>query len=127
MENSQILLNHGLTFLASATGIIVLIVGAFLAKLIYDLAKLTRNVDTTTTDLHTELKPTITELNETLHTVNNFVQSTDKQMGNFKDILERFIGSGNSAMEKAKKLSGGLLSGLVKGIGFAVKLFGKKK
>lgn len=33
---SQIALNQGLTFLAWATGIVIIIVGAFLVKLIYD-------------------------------------------------------------------------------------------
>ena len=78
METSQILLNNGLTFLAVATGIMLVVVGGFLIKLIIDLSKLAQNVDETTTVVRNELRPTLRELNESLHTVNDFMKSTDK-------------------------------------------------
>ena len=37
METSQILLNNGIAFLAIATGIMLVVVGGFLIKLIVDL------------------------------------------------------------------------------------------
>ena len=37
MEMSQIALNQGLTFLAWATGIVVIVVAGFLVKLLFDL------------------------------------------------------------------------------------------
>ena len=75
METSQILLNNGLTFLAVATGIMLVVVGGFLIKLIIDLSKLAQNVDETTTVVRNELRPTLRELNESLHTVNDFMKS----------------------------------------------------
>ena len=39
MESSQILLNNGITFLVTVTGVMFLIVGGFLIKLIIDLRK----------------------------------------------------------------------------------------
>ena len=56
METSQILLNNGLTFLAVATGIMLVVVGGFLIKLIIDLSKLAQNVDETTTVVRNELQ-----------------------------------------------------------------------
>ena len=40
IELSQVILNHGLTFLAVATGIVVIVVAYFLVKLIMDLTVL---------------------------------------------------------------------------------------
>ena len=73
METSQVLLNNGLTFLAIATGIMLVVVGGFLVKLIVDLSKLTKNVDETTSVVRNELRPTLRELNESLHTLNDFM------------------------------------------------------
>ena len=66
METSQILLNNGIAFLAIATGIMLVVVGGFLIKLIVDLSKLAQNVDETTTVVRNELRPTMRELNESL-------------------------------------------------------------
>ena len=40
IELSQVILNHGLTFLAVATGIVVIVVAYFLVKLIMDLTNI---------------------------------------------------------------------------------------
>ena len=87
METSQILLNNGLTFLAVATGIMLVVVGGFLIKLIIDLSKLAQNVDETTTVVRNELRPTLRELNESLHTVNDFMKSTDKGIDKMRDTV----------------------------------------
>ena len=52
MDNTQ--LYHGLTFLSYATGVIVILVGVMLVKLLFDLSKLTKNIDETTTIVKTE-------------------------------------------------------------------------
>ena len=64
MEMSQIALNHGLTFLAWATGVIVVIIGGFLVKLLIDLSALAKNLNETSNIVNTELKPTLKELNQ---------------------------------------------------------------
>ena len=53
METAQ--LYNGLTFLSYATGVIVILVGVMLAKVLFDLSKLTKNIDETTTIVKTEL------------------------------------------------------------------------
>lgn len=42
VEVSQVILNHGLTFLAVATGIVVVVVAGFLVKLLVDLSTLAK-------------------------------------------------------------------------------------
>lgn len=120
VEVSQALLNNGLTFLAISTGIIVLIVGGFVVKLLFDLSKLVQNVNVTTELLNTELKPTLKELNQALESVNKIVQNTGEGMGNVKLGLE-------NVLNRTKILSGNVIAGFLRGFGAVYSLFGKKK
>ncbi len=119
MDFSQVALNQGLTFLAWATGIILLVVAVFLIKLLIDLSTLAKNVNETSVMLNTELKPTLNELNETLRSVNTIIKNTDNNMDSIKGAVERTFG-------KTKAITGTLFSGLVKGFNTAWKMFAKK-
>lgn len=118
MELSQIALNHGLTFLAWATGIIVLVVGGFLVKLLIDLSALTKNLNETSNIVNTELKPTLNSINETLTSINGIIKSTDKGVGDFKSAI-------GSIIDKTKAVSGSVFGGLIKGFITVFKLFKK--
>lgn len=120
IELSQVVLNNGLTFLAVATGIIVIVVGYFLVKLLMDLSVLAKNVNETSILLNTELKPTLKELNETIHSVNTLIQGTDETVGNIK------TGIGN-ALTKTKVFSESLFGGFLKGFMTVYSLFSKRK
>ncbi len=116
---SQIALNQGLTFLAWASGIVIIIVGGFLVKLIYDLSKLSKNVNETALLLNTELKPTLKELNDTLHSINAIVKNTDQGVDSFKNAVEKIFG-------KTKVVSESIMGGIIKGFATVYKLFTKK-
>ena len=118
MELSQIALNNGLTFLAVATGIIILVVGGFLVKLLIDLSALAKNLNETSIIVNTELKPTLNSVNETLTSINEIIKSTDKGVGDFKSAVGKFV-------DKTKLVSGTLFGGLLKGFATAYKLFKK--
>ncbi len=126
METSQIVLNHGLTFLAVSTGAILIVVGGFLIKLLYDLSKLTKNVDETTSIVKAEIEPTLQELNKALKSINSIAQNADKQVGSLGKLIESAIGAGSLAFTKAKVFSGGLIKTITKGIVTLIKLFLKK-
>lgn len=126
METSQIVLNHGLTFLAVATGVILLIVGGFLVKLLVDLSKLTKNIDETTTIVKSEIEPTLKEFNNALKSINSIAQNADKQVDSLSKLFENVLGASSIAFSKAKQLSGGLIKGLVQGIVSIIKMFLKK-
>ncbi|MBP3820271.1 hypothetical protein J6G99_01345 [bacterium] len=119
VEISQALLNNGLTFLSVSTGIVVLIVGGFLVKLLFDASKLVQNAAQTTEILNTELKPVLTELNKTIKSFNGIVQNTGEGMSNVKLGLE-------SVLSKTKLLSGNILSGFLKGFLTVYSFFSKK-
>ncbi len=119
MEMSQIALNQGLTFLAWATGIIIIVVGGFLIKLLLNLATLTKNLNETSILINTELKPTLKEINQTLASVNAIIKNTDKGVDNFKLAVE-------SAFGKTKLLTETIFGGLIKGFIAAFKTFSKR-
>ncbi len=120
LELSQITLNHGLTFLAIATGFVVIITGGFLIKLLIDLSAFAKNINETSIILNDELKPTITELNKTLASVNALVQNTGEGMGNVKTGIE-------NAFSKTKLLSQNIFGGFLKGFMAMYSLFSRKK
>ena len=101
METSQILLNNGLAFLAISTGVMFVVVGGFLIKLIIDMSKLARNVDETTTVVRNELRPTLREVNESLHTLNDFMKSTDKGIDKMRDAMENVFGISSATFSSA--------------------------
>jgi len=127
METSQIVLNHGLTFLAIATGIILIVVGGFLIKLLVDLSKLTKNIDETTSIVKSEIEPTLQELNNALKSVNSIAQNADKQVGSLGKLIESTMGIGALAFTRARKLSGGLVKGFTQGLVSIIKMFLKNK
>lgn len=126
METSQIVLNQGLTFLAIATGIILIIVGGFLIKLLIDLSKLTKNLDETTSMVKSEIEPTLHELNDALKSINSIAQNANKQVGSLGKLLESAVGAGALVFTKAKNLSGGIVKTITKGLVTLIKLFIKK-
>lgn len=126
METSQIALNHGLTFLAVATGIIIVVVGGFLAKLIFDFTKLTKNLDETTSIVKSELEPTLQEVNNALKSINSIAQNADKQVDSISKLVENVLGVSAVAFARAKKLSGGIVKGLLQGLITLTKMCIKK-
>ncbi len=126
MDISQTFLSQGLAFLIISTGVMFIIIGGFLVKLLFDLSKLTRNIDETTTIVKSELKPTMQELNNTLKSINSIAQNADKQVDSLAKLFENVLGVGTLAFTRAKNLSGGLIKGFVKGLVTVAKLFLKK-
>ena len=118
MELSQIALNNGLTFLAWATGIVVLVVGGFLIKLLIDLSDLKKSLKETLVIVNTELKPTLNSINETLTSVNEIIKNTDKGVGDFKSAIGKIV-------DKTKTISGSVLGGMLNGFATVYKLFKK--
>jgi len=126
METSQIVLNHGLTFLAIVTGVAFVLITGFLIKLMIDTSKLVQNLDETTSIVKKEIEPTIQELNKTIKSINSIAQNADKQVNTLTKIVETLLGSSVLAFSKVRSLSGGLLKGFVKGLATVIKLFLKK-
>lgn len=82
-------LSQGLTFLAWSSGVFLIVIGLFTAKLLFDLSRLANSTRKTTDILHKELAPIMKNVAETTTTINNLVQSTNKKMDKLSDIYDK--------------------------------------
>lgn len=116
-------LNLSLTFLAYATGIIILLVGIMLTKVLFDLSKLTKNVDETVTIAKTELEPTLKNINKSVEIVSGIIINTDDKLKKIKSFLSKtplkLLGGLAKLTDKASK-------GFWSGLSAALKMFSKK-
>ena len=75
METVQ--LQQGLTFLIYSAGVMFIIIGIMLVKLLFDLSVLSRNVNETTTIIKTELEPTLKNINKSVEIVSGIIIKAD--------------------------------------------------
>ena len=121
METVQ--LYQGLTFLAYATGIIVVLVGIMLVKVLYDISHLTKNIDETTTIVKTELEPTLKNINKSVEIVSNVIIKADEGAKKVKEFLSK---TPLKLLGQITKLSGKAARGFFGGLCSAFKMFSKK-
>ena len=84
METAQ--LYQSLTFLAYSTGVIVILVGAMLIKVLFNLSKLAKNVDETATIVKTELVPTLKNINKSVEIVSGIIIKADESVNKVKEM-----------------------------------------
>ena len=116
-------LYQGLTFLSYSTGIIVILVGAMLVKVLFDISKLTRNIDETTTIVKTELEPTLKNVNKSVEIVSGMIIKTNASIQKVKDFLSK---TPLKLVGQISKLSGKAAKGFLGGLCSAIKMFAKK-
>lgn len=121
METAQ--LYQGLTFLAYATGVIVILVGAMIVKVLFDVSKLTRNIDETTTIVKTELEPTLKNINKSVEIVSGIVIKTDASIQRIRDFISK---TPLKLIGQISKISGKATKGFFGGLCSAFKMFAKK-
>lgn len=112
----------GLTILVYVTALVVIVVGGFLVKLIYDLSEFAKSAKSTSDLIQTELEPTLKELQETMTSIKSIANTADSNFTSVKDAVGRIIEKSSSIGTKFK----GMLSGIVKGVEFGLKLFRRK-
>ena len=79
-------LSQGLTFLAwTSTGLLI-VVGIFLVKLLFDCSKLLKNIDKNVVIVQNELEPIVKNISETTTTINNIVQTANGKISKFSNI-----------------------------------------
>ena len=116
-------LNNSLMFLAYATGVIVLLVGAMLAKVLFDLSKLTNNVDETVTIVKTELEPTLKNVNKSVEIVSGIIIKTDENIKKVKNFVSK---TPLKLLGSLSKLTGKASRSFWSGLSAALKMFSKK-
>ena len=116
-------LYQGLTFLSYATGVIVILVGIMLVKVLFDISKLTRNIDETTTIVKTELEPTLKNINKSVEIVSGVIIKTDENIQKIRSFLSK---TPLKLIGQISKLSGKAAKGFFGGLFSAFKMFAKK-
>ena len=116
-------LYQGLTFLSYATGVIVILVGVMLVKVLFDISKLTRNIDETATIVKTELEPTLKNINKSVEIVSGLIIKTDEGIQKVKSFLSK---SPLKLIGQITKLSGKAAKRFFGGLCSAFKMFYKK-
>ena len=122
---SETALHNSLIFLIYSTSIVLILVSVFLIKLLIDLSRFAKNINSTLDVLKAELEPTLSELKASLKSINSFVKSTDERVDTFKKALADTLGFGVTAVSKLKNISGAIINGAVKGFLTTYKLFSK--
>ena len=122
MEIGQ--LYQSLTFLAYATGAIVILVGIMLGKVLFDISRLTNNINDTADIVKEELIPTLKNVNKSVEIVSGIIIKADEGVNKIKDFIA------NSPLRILSKLStigGTVAKGFFGGLCAGLKSFGKKK
>lgn len=122
METS-IQLNNSLIFLAYSTGVIIILAGVMLTKVLYDLSKLTKNVDETVTIAKTELEPALKNINKSVEIVSGVIIKTDENLKKVKTFISK---TPLRLLSNLSKLSSRASRGFWNGLSAALKMFSKK-
>jgi predicted PurR-regulated permease PerM len=121
METAQ--LYQGLTFLAYSTGVIVVLVGIMLVKLLFDLSKLAVNINETTTIIKTELEPTLKNINKSVEILSGIIIKTDESIQKFRSFISK---TPLKLFGKLSSMTGKVTKGFFGGLCSAFKLFAKR-
>ena len=116
-------LYQGLTFLSYSTGVIVILVGVMLVKVLYDMSKLMQNINDTTSIIKRELEPTLKNVNKSVEIVSGIIIKTDENIQKMKNFLSK---TPLKLLGQISKLSGKATKGFFSGLYGAFKMFSKK-
>ena len=122
METTQ--LYQSLTFLAYSTGVIIILAGVMLIKVLFDLSKLAKNVNETATIVKTELEPTLKNINKSVEIVGGIIIKTDEGVNKIREIIKN---SPLNILGKLTSITGTVAKGFASGLCSAFKFFAKKK
>ncbi len=120
-------LSQGLTFLAWTGAGFLIVIGVFLAKLLFDLSRLTVSIKKSADIVHTELNPIMQNLNATAKTVNDIVQSTNQKVGKVTEAYDKASKVVVATVSKVAEVSGVALKEVAKGLFAGFKMMLAKK
>lgn len=116
-------LYKGLTFLAYASGIIIIIIGIMLTVVLFNITKLTKNINETTTLIKTELEPTLKNVRQSVEIVSSVIIKTNDGINKAKEFLSK---TPLKLLGQFAKITGKATKGFFAGLHSAYKIFSKK-
>lgn len=114
-------IDTGLIILIYSTVAILIIVGGFLVKLLFDLSKLAQTAQSTSEVIQNELEPTLKELKEAAGSLKSIASNADTNISGLKKAIS---GAFDTSFQVGQKMKG-LFGGLVKGMCVGMKMFKK--
>ncbi len=75
-------LTHGLVFLAWSSAIMIILIGVFVIKVLFDLSRLTNTMNDTANIVKNELEPTLKNVNDTVEIVSTRVKEANNIVTN---------------------------------------------
>lgn len=109
-------LETALIFLVYTSIIFLVLIGIFLAKLLYDFSDLMKSVKDVVAVVNNEIEPTLAELKKALDSINSIATSTDKHVSALKDTVSKGFEIAYNATSKLKGLTVTALGGLLAGV-----------
>ncbi len=70
-------LTHGLVFLTWTSAVMIILIGIFVIKVLFDLSRLTKTINSTAEIVKQELEPTLKNVNETVEIVSARVKEAN--------------------------------------------------
>lgn len=109
----------GLTFLSWASGILLIIAGVFVIKLVIDLSVLVRNLNKSAKVINNEIEPIMKNINESTTAINEVVQSVSGKVEKINKTYDKITDAFTGIATKAATASGVFAKSVLKGF-FAV-------
>ncbi len=100
-------LTHGLVFLTWTTAVMIILIGIFVIKVLFDLSRLTNTMNDTANIVKTELEPTLKNVNETVEIVSTRVKEANNIVTNVEDKVKEAARQGKKVLTA---LGGGLFA-----------------
>lgn len=116
-------LYHGLTFLAWTSVIFLIIIGAFLVKLLFDFSKLLSTLNGTADIVKDAAEPILSDVKESVSIITKIVKKTENQVVKFGNVSGKAFDVLLKVVSKASVLSGVLAKSALKGFWTVFKTF----
>ena len=108
-------LTQALTFLAWSGAGFLIIIGLFVAKLLFDLSCLTTSIKKSADIVQEDLKPIMKNVSEATTTINDVVQSANKKVSKLNEVYDKASDIIVNVISKASSITGFALKELLKG------------
>lgn len=119
-------LSNGLTFLAWSGAGFLIVIGIFVAKVLFDLSKLVNSINKNVEIVQSELKPIVKNISETTTTINDIVQTTNSKISKLSNVYDKATDVVINVVTKVSAMSGTALKYAFKGLCSSIKYFAKK-
>jgi len=105
-------LYQGLTFLAWTSVVFLVVIGIFLAKVLFDLSKLIGIFNQTASLVRDSAEPILADVTEAVSIINSLVKRTENNVNKFKNLSSKASKFLLTGLSKATALSGVVAKGL---------------